>query len=172
MLATSELPPYLLVLQLLLRKKAAEELKKEQERKAAERRKIIDQRCGEPKNLEGTNEGRCLGARWPCVLAWDCWIGVVIDLGPTEACRVVGEPKNLEGTNEGRCVGARWLCVLAWDCWIGVVIDLGPTETCRVVRWIQAVNPRTSRVPMEVDAWGHGGRVSWLGTVEYKLSST
>lgn len=44
-------------LQLLLRKKAAEELKKEQERKAAERRKIIDQRCGQPKNLEGANEG-------------------------------------------------------------------------------------------------------------------
>merc|ERR1712001_585525 len=43
-------------LRLLLRKKAAEELKKEQERKAAERRKIIDQRCGQPKNLEGANE--------------------------------------------------------------------------------------------------------------------
>lgn len=45
-------------MQLLLRKKAAEELKKEQERKAAERRKIIDQRCGQPKNLEGANEGK------------------------------------------------------------------------------------------------------------------
>ncbi|KAG7168773.1 Troponin I-like 1 [Homarus americanus] len=44
-------------LRLLLRKKAAEELKKEQERKAAERRKIIDQRCGQPKNLDGANEG-------------------------------------------------------------------------------------------------------------------
>ena len=43
--------------QLLLRKKAAEELKKEQERKSAERRKIIDQRCGDAKNLEGANEG-------------------------------------------------------------------------------------------------------------------
>jgi len=43
-------------LRLLLRKKAAEELKKEQERKAMERRKIIDQRCGQPKNLEGANE--------------------------------------------------------------------------------------------------------------------
>lgn len=43
-------------LRLLLRKKAAEELKKEQERKAAERRKIIDQRCGQPKNLDGANE--------------------------------------------------------------------------------------------------------------------
>merc|ERR1712112_449914 len=43
-------------LRLLLRKKAAEELKKEQERKSAERRKIIDQRCGQPKNLEGANE--------------------------------------------------------------------------------------------------------------------
>ncbi|XP_045620316.1 troponin I isoform X6 [Procambarus clarkii] len=43
-------------LRLLLRKKAAEELKKEQERKAAERRKIIDQRCGQAKNLDGANE--------------------------------------------------------------------------------------------------------------------
>ncbi|XP_068225327.1 troponin I isoform X2 [Palaemon carinicauda] len=43
-------------LRLLLRKKAAEELKKEQERKAAERRKIIDERCGQPKNLDGANE--------------------------------------------------------------------------------------------------------------------
>jgi len=43
-------------LRLLLRKKAAEELKKEQERKSAERRKIIDQRCGQPKNLDGANE--------------------------------------------------------------------------------------------------------------------
>lgn len=43
-------------LRLLLRKKAAEELKKEQERKATERRKIIDQRCGQAKNLEGANE--------------------------------------------------------------------------------------------------------------------
>jgi len=39
-------------LRLLLRKKAAEELKKEQERKSAERRKVIDQRCGQPKNLD------------------------------------------------------------------------------------------------------------------------
>merc|ERR1739838_857001 len=43
-------------LRLLLRKKAAEELKKEQERKSAERRKIIDQRCGQPKNLDGAND--------------------------------------------------------------------------------------------------------------------
>jgi hypothetical protein len=41
----------------LLRKKAAEELKKEQERKAAERRRIIEQRCGKPKNVEDANEG-------------------------------------------------------------------------------------------------------------------
>jgi len=45
-------------LRLLLRKKAAEELKKEQERKSAERRKIIDQRCGQPKNLEGANDAK------------------------------------------------------------------------------------------------------------------
>jgi hypothetical protein len=44
-------------LQLLLRKKAAEELKKEQERKAAERRRIIDERCGKPKNVDDANEG-------------------------------------------------------------------------------------------------------------------
>jgi hypothetical protein len=40
-----------------LRKKAAEELKKEQERKAQERRRIIEERCGQPKNLENANEG-------------------------------------------------------------------------------------------------------------------
>jgi len=43
-------------LRLLLRKKAAEELKKEQERKSAERKKIIEQRCGSAKNLDGANE--------------------------------------------------------------------------------------------------------------------
>ncbi|XP_023706122.1 troponin I isoform X8 [Cryptotermes secundus] len=43
-------------LRLLLRKKAAEELKKEQERKAAERKRIIDQRCGKPKNVDDANE--------------------------------------------------------------------------------------------------------------------
>ncbi|KAF2349116.1 Troponin, partial [Trinorchestia longiramus] len=45
-------------LRLLLRKKAVEELKKKQERKAAERCKIIDQRCSQPKNFEGANEGK------------------------------------------------------------------------------------------------------------------
>ncbi|XP_037569662.1 troponin I-like isoform X2 [Dermacentor silvarum] len=40
----------------LLRKKAAEELKKEQERKAGERRKIIAERVGQPKPLDGANE--------------------------------------------------------------------------------------------------------------------
>ncbi len=44
--------------QLLLRKKAAEELKKEQERKAAERRRIIEQRCGKPRDLQSANEGK------------------------------------------------------------------------------------------------------------------
>merc|ERR1711976_859534 len=43
-------------LRLLLRKKAAEELKKEQETKAAERRKVIDERCGLPKDLENASE--------------------------------------------------------------------------------------------------------------------
>merc|ERR1712168_946070 len=43
-------------LRLLLRKKAAEELKKEQESKAAERRKVIDERCGLPKDLENASE--------------------------------------------------------------------------------------------------------------------
>ncbi len=42
--------------QLLLRKKAAEELKKEQERKSAERRRVIDQRCGQPKSVDGLGE--------------------------------------------------------------------------------------------------------------------
>merc|ERR1712140_156933 len=43
-------------LRLLLRKKAAEELKKEQERKSAERRKVIDERCGSKKSLDGLGE--------------------------------------------------------------------------------------------------------------------
>ncbi|NP_001037295.1 troponin I [Bombyx mori] len=55
-------------LRLLLRKKAAEELKKEQERKAAERgargnvkgwlkgRRIIEERCGKPKDIDDANE--------------------------------------------------------------------------------------------------------------------
>jgi len=43
-------------LRLLLRKKATEELKKEQEMKAAERRKVIDERCGKPKSLDGASE--------------------------------------------------------------------------------------------------------------------
>merc|ERR1712060_307788 len=43
-------------LRLLLRKKAAEELKKEQERKAQERRKVIDERCGQPKDLDSATE--------------------------------------------------------------------------------------------------------------------
>merc|ERR1711897_132488 len=43
-------------LRLLLRKKAAEELKKEQERKAAERRKVIDERCGLPKDIDNASE--------------------------------------------------------------------------------------------------------------------
>merc|ERR1712032_311283 len=38
------------------RKKATEELKKEQEMKAAERRKVIDERCGKPKSLDGASE--------------------------------------------------------------------------------------------------------------------
>ena len=42
----------------LLRKKAAEELKREQERRAEERRKIIRQRTGEPKGLDGINEAQ------------------------------------------------------------------------------------------------------------------
>lgn len=41
----------------MLRKKAAEELKKEQERKAAERRRIIEERCGKPRNVDDANEG-------------------------------------------------------------------------------------------------------------------
>ncbi|CAG0888325.1 unnamed protein product [Cyprideis torosa] len=45
-------------LRLLLRKKAAEELKKEQERKAQERRRIIQERCGTAKSLDGANEAQ------------------------------------------------------------------------------------------------------------------
>merc|ERR1712001_626538 len=47
-------------LRLLLRKKAAEELKKEQERKAAERRKVIDERCGLPKDIDNASEDSLL----------------------------------------------------------------------------------------------------------------
>ena len=32
-------------------------MKKEQERKAMERRKVIDERCGQPKDLESASEG-------------------------------------------------------------------------------------------------------------------
>uniref|UniRef100_T1J8Y4 Troponin I n=1 Tax=Strigamia maritima TaxID=126957 RepID=T1J8Y4_STRMM len=43
-------------LRVLLRKMAAEQLKAEQEKKAQERRKIIKERCGEPKAIDGANE--------------------------------------------------------------------------------------------------------------------
>jgi len=43
-------------LRTLLRKKAAEELKREQERKAEERKKMITERCGQPKDIESANE--------------------------------------------------------------------------------------------------------------------
>lgn len=45
-------------LRMLLRKKAAEELKREQEMKAEERRKVINERCGQPQNLDGANEDK------------------------------------------------------------------------------------------------------------------
>lgn len=84
-----------------MRKKAAEELKKEQERKAAERRRIIEERCGKPKNLEDANEG--IYARFPyharllnlisiyylytkiyllpqlCIFSWDLYFLFIID---------------------------------------------------------------------------------------------
>jgi len=47
-------------LRTLLRKKAAEELKKEQERKAEERKRIIAERCGPPKQLDGINEAELM----------------------------------------------------------------------------------------------------------------
>jgi len=40
-------------LRMLLRKKAAEELKKEEERKKEERRKVVNERCGDEKPVEG-----------------------------------------------------------------------------------------------------------------------
>jgi len=43
-------------LRTLLRKKAAEELKREQERKAEERRRIIGQRTGQKKSIDGQND--------------------------------------------------------------------------------------------------------------------
>lgn len=48
---------YTTSLQTLLRKKAAEELKREQERKAEERKRMITERCGQPKDIENANEG-------------------------------------------------------------------------------------------------------------------
>merc|ERR1719281_1815838 len=39
-----------------LKKEAAEELKKEQERKAEERRKVIGERCGQPKDIDNASE--------------------------------------------------------------------------------------------------------------------
>ncbi|GFU04107.1 hypothetical protein NPIL_249341, partial [Nephila pilipes] len=52
-------------LRTLLRKKAAEELKREQERKAEERKKMITERCGQPKNVENANEGIKLACSKP-----------------------------------------------------------------------------------------------------------
>ena len=43
-------------LRTLLRKKAVEELKKEQERKAAERQRVISERCGTKKNVDGSGD--------------------------------------------------------------------------------------------------------------------
>lgn len=43
-------------LRLLLRRKAAEELKRQQEAKANERRKVITQRTGQQKNLDGLSD--------------------------------------------------------------------------------------------------------------------
>lgn len=43
-------------LRMLLRKKAAEELKKEEERKREERQRMISQRCGKEKSLEGASD--------------------------------------------------------------------------------------------------------------------
>ena len=52
-------------MQLLLRKKAAEELKKEQERKAEERRKVIGERCGQPKDIDNASEGKLSSLELP-----------------------------------------------------------------------------------------------------------
>ena len=43
---------------MLLRKHAAKKLKEEQELIAVERRKVIDQRVGQPRKTEGLNQGR------------------------------------------------------------------------------------------------------------------
>ena len=55
-----------------MRKKAAEELKKEQERKAQERRRIIDERCGEPKDTEDCSEGKRIYGYMPDNLEYFC----------------------------------------------------------------------------------------------------
>ena len=46
--------------QILIRKNAAEELKKEQEEKARERRRVIDERCGKPRHVDGLARGEYL----------------------------------------------------------------------------------------------------------------
>jgi len=43
-------------LRMLLRKKAAEELKKEEARRKEERIRLVKERCGEPKKLDGLDE--------------------------------------------------------------------------------------------------------------------
>ena len=68
---------FVYLFQLLLRKKAAEELKKEQERKAAERRKVIDERCGQPKSTGGLSEGKLLYFR-------DCGFRVTLKIKDPE----------------------------------------------------------------------------------------
>lgn len=45
-------------LRLLLRRKAAEELKRQQEIQADQRRKVIMQRTGEKKHVEGLSDGK------------------------------------------------------------------------------------------------------------------
>merc|ERR1719508_363335 len=48
-------------LRMLLRKKAAEELKKEEERKKEDRKRVVNERCGDEKNLEGSTKEGLIG---------------------------------------------------------------------------------------------------------------
>uniref|UniRef100_T1JM14 Troponin I n=1 Tax=Strigamia maritima TaxID=126957 RepID=T1JM14_STRMM len=57
-------------LRVLLRKMAAEQLKAEQEKRAQERRKIIKERCGNPKAIDGANEGKYQRVRINAVQRW------------------------------------------------------------------------------------------------------
>ena len=119
-------------LQLLLRKKAAEELKKEQERKAAERRKVIDERCGQPKDLDSASEGKLsILIRSKQILIMNKGSGKL------EFSIFVSCPRfeNLQGSKKGIDIGVEIYNFFILDCLSyilssGKLIALKAHETC------------------------------------------